>query len=61
MVGRASRFLKDVRVEFLKVSWPSRDELIGSTLVVIVISAIVAVFIGAMDHLLAILISSIMR
>lgn len=61
MFGKAKRFIKDVRVEFLKVSWPSRDELIGSTFVVIVVSAIVAVFIGAVDHLLAMLISLIMR
>ncbi len=61
MFGKAKRFLKDVKVEFLKVTWPTRDEMIGSTLVVMVVSAIVAVFIGFVDHLLAIVISAIMR
>jgi preprotein translocase subunit SecE len=61
MFGKAKAFIKDVRVEFLKVSWPSRDELIGSTMVVAVVSAIVAAFIGAVDHLLAMMISVIIR
>ena len=61
MFGKARAFIKDVKVEFLKVSWPSRDELIGSTTVVAVVSAIVAAFIGVVDHLLAMLISLIIR
>ncbi len=61
MFGKARRFLKDVKVEFMKVSWPTKDELIGSTMVVIVISAIVAVYVGVLDHLLAMAVSAIMR
>jgi preprotein translocase subunit SecE len=61
MFGKAKAFIKDVKVEFLKVSWPSRDELIGSTMVVAVVSAIVAAFIGVVDHLLAVMISFIIR
>lgn len=61
MIGKAKRFLKDVKVEFLKVSWPTKDELIGSTMVVIVISVITAIFIGVVDHLLAIVISFIIK
>ena len=61
MFGKARAFIKDVKVEFLKVSWPSRDELIGSTMVVAVVSAIVAAFIGVVDHVLAMLISLIIR
>lgn len=61
MIGRAKRFLKDVKVEFLKVSWPTKDELVGSTMVVAVVSAIVAAYIGIVDHLLAMLISVIIK
>jgi preprotein translocase subunit SecE len=46
-------FLKEVRVELGKVSWSTRDELIGSTAVVIVTTAILAVFIGLIDVLLS--------
>ena len=42
-------FLKDVRVELKKVSWPSRDETVKLTGVVILISVIVAAFLGLLD------------
>ena len=42
-------FLKEVKVELGKVSWSTREELIGATMVVIVITAIMAVYIGMVD------------
>ena len=42
-------FLKEVRSEMEKVSWPSRQEAIRLTLIVIGISVVVALFIGALD------------
>ena len=52
-------FFKDVRAESLKVSWPSRQELRDSTVVVIVTVLIVAVFIGLIDRLLTLGVSKI--
>lgn len=49
MIKKAVQFIKEVRVEFTKVSWPSREELTQSTIVVVVVSLIVAAFIGAVD------------
>jgi preprotein translocase subunit SecE len=49
MLKKSIQFIKDVKVEFTKVSWPSREELIQSTMVVIVVSLIVAAFIGLVD------------
>jgi preprotein translocase subunit SecE len=46
-------FLKEVKAELGKVSWSTRQELIGSTLVVIVITFIAALFIGIIDVLLS--------
>jgi preprotein translocase subunit SecE len=46
-------FAKDVRVESSKVSWPTRNELRDSTIVVIVTVLIVMVFVGAVDRFLA--------
>ena len=43
-------YLKDVRVEMTKVSWPPRAELRESTLVVIVMVFLMAVFIGIVDR-----------
>ena len=45
-------FVKDVRVEAGKVSWPTRDELRDSTIVVIAATILVAVFIGIVDRIL---------
>ncbi|MEK7537268.1 MAG: preprotein translocase subunit SecE [Patescibacteria group bacterium] len=42
-------FLKDVRAELRKVSWPSRQETIKLTGVVILISVILAAFLGLLD------------
>ena len=47
-------YVRDVRVEMSKVSWPSRRELRDSTLVVIVMVFIVAIFIGLVDRALTI-------
>ena len=44
-----SRFFRDVRSEMKSVSWPSKDDLKEGTIVVIVMSAIVAVFLSMVD------------
>jgi len=46
---RIKKFLTEVKTELGKVSWSSRQELFGSTVVVIVITGITAVFIGIID------------
>ncbi len=61
MFTKAKKFLKEVKIEFSKVSWPSKDELIGSTIVVVVLSLIMAIFIGVVDHLFALIVSLILR
>jgi preprotein translocase subunit SecE len=43
-------YLKDVRSELTKVSWPTREELRDSTVVVIVTVLLVAAFIGIVDQ-----------
>ena len=42
-------FLKDVSVELKKVTWPSQSEVIRLTVVVIIISIAVGLFIGGLD------------
>ena len=44
-----SKFLKDVRVEMGKVTWPTRKDLAQSTLVVLVAVGIATVYVGALD------------
>ncbi len=43
------QFCKEVKAEFTKVSWPSREELWQSTLIVIIVSGVIAGFIGIVD------------
>ena len=49
MWAKLTNFSKDVRAEFEKVSWPTREELLNSTYVVLVFSAAFAVIIGLFD------------
>jgi preprotein translocase subunit SecE len=52
-VARVKEFVQDVLAEFRKVSWPSRQELINSTVVVIVVTVVLSLFLGAVDIVLA--------
>jgi preprotein translocase SecE subunit len=42
-------FLVEVRTELSKVSWPSRDELVGSTIIVCILVSVFAVILSGMD------------
>ena len=59
--GKIKIFLSQVKVELSKVSWSSRQELIGATGVVIVITLILTVCIGAVDSLLSVLLNYFIR
>jgi len=45
-------FLKEVRDELKKVVWPTRQEIIRLTGVVILVSVIVGLFLGGVDYIL---------
>jgi len=47
--GSTVQFVKEVRVELKKVTWPQRKEVIGSTAVVILASLLVSFFLGFVD------------
>ncbi|MBI5804814.1 preprotein translocase subunit SecE [candidate division TA06 bacterium] len=50
MFKKILQFFIDTKAEFTKVSWPSREELTQSTMVVIVVSLVVTVFIALVDQ-----------
>ncbi len=52
-------FLKEVRDELQKVVWPTRDEIVRLTGVVIIVSAIVAIYLGGADFILTKLVALI--
>jgi preprotein translocase subunit SecE len=45
-------FLKEVRDELQKVVWPTRDEVIRLTIVVLIVSLGVGLFLGGADLIL---------
>ena len=60
MANKFVGFFNDVKLEMGKVSWSTRDELIGSTIVVIVSLAVLSVFIGICDVVLSAAVNIIM-
>ncbi len=61
MFGKIKQFFREVKIELKKVSYPSRDEVIGSTKVVVVLVIIIAVFLGLIDMLLSKLIGMLVQ
>ncbi len=51
------KFFREVRVELSKVTWPSREELIQSTIVVVIAVAIAGTFIAIWDAIFSKVIS----
>lgn len=53
MIERIKTYLAETRTELKKVTWPSRQDLIDSTRVVIIATLIMTVFIGLVDQVLS--------
>ena len=49
MVNKIKEFFREVKVETKKVVFPSKDELIGSTWVVIITVLVISLFLGVVD------------
>ena len=61
LMAGITEYVKDVRVEMTKVTWPPRAELRESTVVVIVMVVIVSIFIGIVDRGLSLAFESLIR
>jgi preprotein translocase subunit SecE len=60
IVNRMTGFLKEVRVESTKVTWPNRKELRESTIVVVIAVTVIAIFIGIADRILSFLLDFVL-
>jgi preprotein translocase subunit SecE len=47
------QFFREVKVELQKVTFPTRQETMGSTIVVLVLTMIMAIYLGLSDWILA--------
>ncbi len=54
-------FLRETQEELKKVIWPTRQEVIRLTGVVIIVSAIVGLFIGGLDFVFTKLLSLVLK
>ncbi len=52
-IERAKQFLYEVKIEFKKITWPTRKETTGTTVAVISFSLFVAAYLGLIDILLS--------
>jgi preprotein translocase subunit SecE len=60
MKEKIIKYFKETIVEMKKVTWPSKQELIGSTMVTVFVTVVVSVFIFAVDQGLSTLISFVL-
>jgi preprotein translocase subunit SecE len=54
-------FLGEVKIELKKCTWPTRQELLGSTMVVVISVLILGVFVGLSDTVLMGLLRTVLR
>jgi len=55
------QFLREVKIELKKVTWPSRKQTIGSTVVVIALIVLISLFLGSVDIGLSSLIRAVLQ
>ena len=56
LFAKIANFFKEVRLEVKKVNWPTRQETLKYTLIVIVSSLLLAFFLGGLDLLFQLMI-----
>jgi preprotein translocase subunit SecE len=57
----SKQFLREVKTELKKVTWPSRKDTLSGTLVVLVAVFIIAIFLGIVDSGLSNIIKELLK
>jgi preprotein translocase subunit SecE len=60
-INSSVQFLREVKIELKKVTWPSRKQTIGSTVVVIAVIILISIFLGSVDIGLSSLIRAVLK
>ncbi len=55
------QFFREVKIELQKVTFPTRQETIGSTLVVLALTVMMGVYLGLSDWLLAMIVRKLLQ
>lgn len=61
MLDKTVTFLRESYAELKRVTWPTRKEILASTLVVIIVVGILMLFIGLFDFILSLLVRVLVR
>ncbi|MDD3276362.1 MAG: preprotein translocase subunit SecE [Kiritimatiellales bacterium] len=61
LIQALKTFLGEVKIELKKCTWPTRQELAGSTMVVVISVLILGVFVGLSDWVLTGLLQTVLR
>ena len=61
LVDALRTFLGEVKTELKKCTWPTRQELLGSTIVVVISVVILGAFVGLSDTVLMGLLRAVLR
>ncbi len=61
MLNKVKEFFREVKIELKKVVFPAKDELIGSTWVVIITLIVISLFLGMVDLVLSKLVGIALR
>ncbi len=48
-MNKVMTFINEVRAEIRKITWPTKDELIGTTIIVCILVVVFAFILGGMD------------
>lgn len=54
-------FFKEVKEELDKVVWPTREQTIRYTVLVIIVSVVVGAFLGGLDYILTVVTAFILK
>jgi preprotein translocase subunit SecE len=58
---KTKQFYADTRSEMKKVSWPNRQEVVGTTVVVIIATFFFGIYLGLVDYLLGLGLDRVLR
>jgi preprotein translocase subunit SecE len=61
MIDRIVNYLKGVRAEVARVSWPTRNELISLTALILVMTIILTIYIWGVDGIVATVLGLLVR
>jgi len=61
MFEKIRTFLRESYAELKRVTWPTRKEVLASTLVVVIVVGILMLFIGVFDFILSFIVRFIVR